>query len=154
MDLLSRVALFEDFDANQLRLLAFGSDHVTLTAGSELYLQDQESDCGYVMVNGLVDLTFSDRHGETVLASIGAGGLIGELALVSDNARPTGAIARRDSQLIRIPRALFRRMLEEYPDSAYRLHQKISRSMRQLVQQLQKVRLRLDENQWPDEAGG
>ena len=42
----------------------------------------------------------------------------------------TGAVARRDSQLIRIPRALFRRMLDEYPESAYRLHQKISRSMR------------------------
>lgn len=137
--ILSQVQFFDGLNADQLRLLAFGAESVTLYAGSELYLQDANSDCGYIVVRGLIDLSITATDGNKILASIEVGGLVGELALITDNLRATNAVARRDSRLLKIPRVLFLRMLEKYPESAYDLHQKISRSVRATVLQIDRV---------------
>lgn len=139
MAILASTSFFDGLDSDQLRILAFGSETVHVTAGSEVYLINSVSDCGYVVAEGLIDLTISANGHEVLLGSIESGGLIGEIALISDTARATNAIARRDSRLIRIPRTLFRRMLEKYPESAYDLHQKISRKMRAMVADLNRV---------------
>lgn len=140
---LSKVSFFEGINADQLRLLAFGAESVSLLAGQDLFLQDAPSDSGFVVVSGLIDLTISTERGVQILTSIEGGGLVGELALVTNNLRSTNAVARRDSRLIKIPRVLFTRMLDKYPESAYDLHQKISRSVRSTILQLEKVKFRL-----------
>jgi len=137
--ILSQVSFFEGINADQLRLIAFGAESMTLFAGEELYLQDAPSQCGYVVISGLIDLSVAGRDGNRILSSIETGGLVGELALVTDNLRATNAIARRDSRLLKIPRVLFLRMLEKYPESAYDLHQKISRSVRSTILQLDRI---------------
>ena len=106
-------------------------------------MKDAPSDSGFVVVSGLIDLTMSSESGVQILASIEGGGLVGELALVTNNLRATNAVVRRDSRLIKIPRVLFTRMLDKYPESAYDLHQKISRSVRSTILQLEKVKFRL-----------
>ncbi len=143
ISILAQVSFFDGINADQLRLLAFGAESKNLFAGAELFLQDAPSDGGYVIVSGLIDLTVALGDGERILASIGEGGLVGELALITDNLRATNAVARRDSRLMRIPRVLFMRMLEKYPESAYDLHQKISRSVRATILQLDRVKLSL-----------
>lgn len=137
---LSKVSFFDGINADQLRLLAFGSEVESVFAGAELFFQDAPSNSGYVVLSGLVDLTVSLESGNKILASIEPGGLVGELALITDNLRATNAVARRDSRLMRIPRVLFLRMLERYPESAYDLHQKISRSVRATILQLDRVK--------------
>ena len=139
ISILSQVSFFERINADQLRLLAFGAESMTVFAGAEIYLQNAISDCGYVIASGLVDLTVTLESGERILGSVETGGLVGELALITDNLRATNAVARRDSRLLRIPRVLFLRMLEKYPETAYDLHQKISRSVRATVLQLDKI---------------
>ena len=151
--ILSQVSFFEDLDGDQLRLLAFGAEFKSLFAGSELYLQDAPSDCGYVVISGLIDLTVNHGGVETILGSVEAYGVVGEIALITDNMRPTNAVARRDSKLFCIPRVLFMRMLEKYPQTAYRLHQKISRSVRLTVSQLDRIRVDL-ENQAAEHQTG
>ncbi len=131
-------------NSDQLRLLAFGADSETLFAGAELFLQDALSDCGYVVVSGLIDLTDASGGNEKILGSVEPGGLVGELALITDNRRATNAVARRDTNLLRIPRVLFMRMLDKYPETAYDLHQKILRSVRSTVLQLEKVQTELE----------
>ena len=137
--ILSQVGFFERINADQLRLLAFGAESLNVVAGSELFLQNATSDCGYVVASGLIDLTVTLESGERILGSIETGGLVGELALITDNRRTTNAVARRDSRLLRIPRVLFMRMLEKYPETAYDLHQKISRSVRLTIVKLDQI---------------
>ena len=144
---LSQVKFFDNINADQLRLLAFGAETVILHAGAELFLRDAPSDCGYVVISGLIDLTIIHGGEEKIVGSVEAGGLLGELALISDNLRPTGAVARRDSRLFRIPRVLFMRMLEKYPESAYDLHQKILRSVRTTIMQLDGLKIKLESQQ-------
>lgn len=143
INILSQVSFFDGINADQLRLIAFGAESMTLFAGAELFLQDAPSDCGYVVISGLIDLSVTGPGGNKLLSSIETGGLVGELALVTDNLRATNAVARRDSRLLKIPRVLFLRMLEKYPESAYDLHQKISRSVRAMMLQLDGIQQKL-----------
>ena len=139
INILSQTSFFEGINAEQLRLLAFGADAENLNAGEELFLQDAQSDCGYVVVSGLIDLTINNNGVDKILGSVEPGGLVGELALITDNNRATNAVARRDTKLLRIPRVLFMRMLDKYPETAYDLHHKILRSVRATILQLEKI---------------
>ena len=57
---------------------------------------------------------------------VGRGTLIGELALLTETARPVTATAREPSTVLRIPRTLFLKMLEGYPDAARELRDTIA----------------------------
>jgi CRP-like cAMP-binding protein len=46
---------------------------------------------------------------------------MGDMALLTDTVSPVTAIAKEPTVLIRIPRNLFRKMLEGYPGAAERL---------------------------------
>jgi len=142
IQLLSTVPLFRGFRKEHLRLLAFGAERRKLSAGTKLYLIDSYSDGGYVVALGKVDLF--DRAGE-LISSHGMGELLGELALISEVEYSATAIAANDCQLMKIPRPLFRRMLEEYPELAEHLHSRLSSSLQQLITQLDGIRDRLDQ---------
>ena len=58
------------------------------------------------------------------------GALIGELALLTETKRPVTAVAREPSSVVRIPRQLFLKTLEGYPDAA-RAHARRARGARQ-----------------------
>ena len=53
---LERVKLFEGFEPEHLRLLAFGADSQVFEEGQILYSRGDASDGGYVVVEGRVDL--------------------------------------------------------------------------------------------------
>ncbi|MCB1440270.1 MAG: cyclic nucleotide-binding domain-containing protein [Nitratireductor sp.] len=139
IQLLSRVPLFDGFPEEQLRLLAFGSKRMFMRSGEALYLQDAVSDGGYVVVTGQVDLIVQSGQREIVLASYLANSLIGELALITANRRIATAVARGNCELVFIPRQLFRRMLEEYPELAERLQSRIMHSVQRMLSEMAKV---------------
>ncbi len=61
----------------------------------------------------------------TPCRSVKEGDLLGETALIVTTKRPVTAIARQNCTVLRISRALFLRVLEEYPASAERLRRDI-----------------------------
>ena len=142
IQLLSAVPLFSDFKKEHLRLLAFGAERRKLDAGTKLYLADSYSDGGYVIAMGQVDLF--DRNNR-LISSHGMGELVGELALISEVDYSATAIAAHTCQLMKIPRPLFRRMLEEYPELAEQLQKRIASSLQKFVDQLDRVREDLEE---------
>ena len=66
--------------------------------------------------------------------------LIGEVALISDTLRPATAIARQPTTVLKIPRRLFHRVLNEYPSSAQALRQMIETRLADFTQNLDKLR--------------
>jgi len=140
--LLGRVKMFAGFDQDQLRLLAFGAEARALGQGTRLYRQDQPSDGGYVIVRGNVDL-ISGLH-DNVISSHGAGSLIGEMALISSTLHAATAVATENSEVLKITRPLFRRMLHEYPQLATLLQQRIMDSVNEFADNLDKIRAKLD----------
>ena len=134
--ILSRVGLFEGFTPEQLRLLAFGAETTALPAGRKLYREDDEADSAYVVADGRIVL-YREADGPAVPVGFAdAGSILGELALIADTRRPTSASAAVDSQILRLSRAMFRRILEEYPDIAVYLHQRIAEELQAMVERI------------------
>ncbi len=136
---LGNVELFSNLSNDQLRLLAFGAESVRLKAGRDVYRQNAPADCAFVVISGSVAL-WQDRDGrrETV-ATVAEGALLGELALITRADRLTGAVAETDCELLRLNRKLFRRMLEEYPETAMKLHARISQNLNAMLQKITRL---------------
>ncbi|MEQ8480280.1 MAG: cyclic nucleotide-binding domain-containing protein [Hoeflea sp.] len=117
IDLLSSVQLFADIGEDKLRLIAFGAERRKFQAGQMLYRENTAADCAFVVADGRIELTRSGHNGRSVtVGTAGRGTLLGELAMVTAVERTMTAIAIDASEVIRINRPLFRRMLEEYPE--------------------------------------
>jgi CRP-like cAMP-binding protein len=142
--ILSGVRLFESFTDEQLRLLAFGAEAVRLPTGRKLYREDDAADCAYVVMRGEIGL-FRDHDGQYVrIGTAGPGAVLGELALIADTTRLTSAAAETSSEVLRISKTMFRRVLEEYPDTAESLRAQIIDDLQALVSQIEKIGERLE----------
>lgn len=142
--LLSRVALFQDFTVEQLRLLAFGTERQWLYAGTELFGDGEPSDGGYVVASGQIDIITYRGDRQVILDSCHEASLIGEMALLTENRRIATAIAREDSEVMFIPRTLFYRMLREYPETAAKLHDRIAENVRMIMREIAVVGDKID----------
>lgn len=137
--ILERVRLLSDFTSEQLRLLAFGAETMRIKAGRELYQEGALADCAFIISSGEVEL-YRDHDGERrALGRAGEASLLGEMALIVGGERPSSAAALSDVEVIRLSRSLFRRILEEYPETAAALHRRITAEMSGLVSKLERV---------------
>ncbi|KGF66852.1 protein kinase [Hoeflea sp. BAL378] len=138
--LLSTVSLFRDIGEDKLRLIAFGAERRKLQAGQVLFREGTPADCAFVVADGRFELSRKGRDGQTtVLGMAERGALLGELAMVTAVDRTMTAIAPDNAEVIRINRPLFRRMLEEYPDIAGIVRQRINDNLAALNAGLAKV---------------
>jgi CRP-like cAMP-binding protein len=136
---LAGVALFEGFSQEQLRLLAFGAENLSVADGRLIYAEGDSADCAFVVVSGFVKLVHGTGSEATELKVLGSNALLGELALIADTTRPTSAVAATKVELIRLNRRLFRRILEEYPHLAALLHQRIAGELQELVRKITRL---------------
>ncbi|MBZ9737741.1 MULTISPECIES: Crp/Fnr family transcriptional regulator [unclassified Mesorhizobium] len=137
--ILSAVRLFEGFTQEQLRLLAFGAETTFVQAGHKLYREDDVADSAYVVVSGRIVL-YREQNGERLpIGKAGPGTMLSELALIADTNRLTSASAEIDSEVIRLSRKMFRRILEEYPDVAVKLHQRISEEFHDMIRRIEEL---------------
>ena len=119
---LAEVPLFSVLSTEQLRLIAFGTEHLSLNKGRELFRAGDRADCAFLILSGEVSFFEDQGMNRRIAGSAPTGSLIGELALIADQKRPVGAMAADDCDIMRINRSLFRRVLDEYPDVAAALH--------------------------------
>jgi CRP-like cAMP-binding protein len=71
---------------------------------------------------------------------VGPDALIGEIALISTSKRPVSAVAREPTTVLKISRALFHRVLQEFPGSAARARMVISERLTAFAKELEKTR--------------
>jgi CRP-like cAMP-binding protein len=121
-----------------LRILAIGAESRTIPEGISLFGEGDAAECAYVVQEGSFDL-IAEKN--AVPASVaGPGTLIGETALFTDAKRMTAAVARESSTVVRIPRQLFLKMLEGYPDAARRMRDAMAARVNQTAADLSRVR--------------
>jgi CRP-like cAMP-binding protein len=135
--LLSQVPLFAGLAEDKLRLMAFGAERRRLVEGQTLFREGTSADCGFVVAYGAFQLTSTQRDGSTREEGMAdAGTLLSELAMISAVERKYTAVATEDSEVIRINRPLFRRMLEEYPDVAVLVDARIRENLSAMITQM------------------
>lgn len=142
---LSGVRLFESLTQEQVRLLAFGAENIRLAKDRVLYREDTPADCAYVVVHGSIGLY---RTIDGVRERIGRampGTMLDEMALIVQSTRQTGAVAEEGSEVIRLNRILFRRLLEEYPEVAYMLRNRIAAEFSAMADKIIGLQPRFDD---------
>src|SRR5437016_10535022 len=139
---LERVPTLALLGRDALRILAIGAESRYLHDGNVLFSQGEAADAGYVVQEGLLGL--GPVRGNAEELTVGPGTLLGELALLTETTRPVTATALEPSTVIRIPRSLFLKMLEGFPDAARRLRDHIATRTNQATRDMIDVRATLD----------
>ena len=138
-----RVPTLAALGKQALRVLAIGAETRSLPSGAVLYYAGEVADGAYIVQQGSLLLepgTFSEGREFTV----GPGTLVGELALITDVVSSSTAIAKEPTVVIRLPRTLFRKMLEGYPAAAEALRDTMAARLQAWNKDLSAVRRKLD----------
>jgi CRP-like cAMP-binding protein len=136
--LLRQAPLFARLEPEALRLIAFSAEARMYRAGDVVFRRGDRSDGAYLVTSGAVALDASDDGAPAQVVRTGA--LIGELALIVETVRPATAVAREPTSALKITRRIFRRVLEEHPDSAEALRREMEERVLTLADRLQEVR--------------
>ncbi len=130
MQLLSALPLFHGLEQDELRLIAFGAEHRNLGPGQILFRERSPAECAFVVVRGQFELSNTGRDGQPQVAAIvGSGTMLSELALATMVERKYTAVALDETEVMRIPRQLFHRLLEEYPRLAGIMQDRIRQNL-------------------------
>jgi CRP-like cAMP-binding protein len=143
MAFFEQVPVLAGLGRQALRVLAIGADTKHLPSGAVLHYAGEVPDAAYIVQRGslLIDPgTFSEGQQYTV----GPGTLIGELTLITEHVVPATAIAREPTVLIRLPRSLFRKMLEGYPSAADKLREVLASRLIATTKELNAVKRKLE----------
>lgn len=119
MDLL---AIFQDSD-----------DLVNYPGGTVLFLEGKAGRHMFVVIEGKVEISLHDK----ILALVGPGEMVGEMALINSEIRSATATTRGDCILALIDQASFESMLRHVPEFSMHV-------MSSLTERLQSIYERID----------
>lgn len=137
---LERVPTLSLLGRQALRILAIGAETRYIHSGEVLFKRGEEADGAYVIQEGRFNLSSKDGNELTV----GPCTLLGEVALFSETRRPATARALEPSTVLRIPRFLFVRMLDSFPEAARKLREILAARLDQATREISNVRAVLD----------
>ena len=124
--------LFRGLDPSLLRTFDRDSNWIRLPGGETLIRQGDAAEELYVVMQGRLEVVVERDGGtEEVVEQIGQGACVGEMALLVDEPRSATVRALRDSELVRLSRSDFYRLLEEHPRAAVELSRTLVRRLRQ-----------------------
>jgi CRP-like cAMP-binding protein len=141
---LERVPIFALLGPPALRILAIGAESRYVHNGEVLFSAGEIADAGYVVQDGSFALQLENAETDTPRVTVERGTLLGEFALLTETLRPITATALEPSTVMRIPRSLFLKMLEGFPDAAQRLRDHLARRAEQTAKDIAAVRKVID----------
>jgi predicted acylesterase/phospholipase RssA/CRP-like cAMP-binding protein len=112
-------ALFARVDPATLATFDTDGHWLHLAGGQTLFRQGDAADALYLVARGSLQVIVEETDGrERIVDTLGRGAVVGELALLLNDTRTATVIARRDSELVRIDKAEFDRLIDTYPSIA------------------------------------
>jgi CRP-like cAMP-binding protein len=124
-----------------LRILAIGAETRYIHGGEILFNAGDEAEGGFVIQEGRFSLASSEDAGSI---TVGPFTLLGETALFTETLRPATATALEPSTVLCIPRELFIKMLDSFPDAARKLREILVRRLDTSAREIDNVRTVLD----------
>ena len=88
-------------------------DWTHLRAGELLFRQGDPARSAYFVLSGRLRVARNDGHGDVLLGEIGAGEMVGEVALIEGAPRNASVYAMRDCDLAELPKAVFETLVEQ-----------------------------------------
>ena len=128
---LRRAPLFNALDDDGARGLRRQMAEVKLSRGEHLFMEGDDGDALYVVIDGKMKLTRAAADGrENLLSVIGPGEMFGELSLFDPRPRTSSASAVTDATLAALPHDALRGWLLERPDVSMHMLQALARRLR------------------------
>jgi CRP-like cAMP-binding protein len=124
-----------------LRILAIGAETRYVHGGEVLFSAGDEADGGFVIQEGRFNLSSSEDGRDL---TVGPCTLLGEVALFAETKRPATAKALGPATVLCIPRPLFIRMLDSFPDAANKLREILAGRVDQATREIANVGAFLD----------
>jgi CRP/FNR family transcriptional regulator, cyclic AMP receptor protein len=113
-----------DFDKLQREGVPFAS----IPAGEKVFLKDEAGGVMYLVRSGLVDILVFG----SVLETVGAEGIFGEMSLIDDAPRNAAALVVSNTEVAILDRATFLRLVEDEPEFALYVMQVLAQRLRRL----------------------
>ncbi len=114
---LREVPLFASLDAKELDAVGLTATELDLSAGRVLMREGERAHEMYVLIDGTVDVTKDGAH----VADVGAGGFVGEMALLAHSARNSTVTAKTDVVVLHIDGREFGTLLNRVPTIAAKM---------------------------------
>jgi hypothetical protein len=109
---------------------------VEFTAGAFVFREGDAGDDMFIIESGQVDIVRKAR-GDEPIATLGPGDFFGEMAMLEDQPRFAGAVARSPVRVLRIDRANFADILRQNVEIAVRIMRKLAARIRRAEQRVQ-----------------
>jgi NTE family protein len=114
----SSVAFLNALDAETLAALEGELERIGLPGGETLFRENEVADALYIVATGSLAVSIQATDGrDTQVARIQAGETVGEMALLAGGVRSATVVALRDTELLRLGRASFERLVQRHPAS-------------------------------------
>src|SRR5215467_1421866 len=138
-----RVPTLSILGRQALRILAIGAETRYIHGGEVLFTAGDEAEGAFVIQEGRFSLVASEDAQDV---TVGPFTLLGEVALFTETKRPITATALEPSTVLCIPRPLFLKMLDGYPDAAVRLREILSKRIDESERDMERIRAVIDPN--------
>jgi CRP-like cAMP-binding protein len=109
---LKEMALCRGLSGAELDAIAAIVETKEVAAGRELFREGDPGDGLFLVVAGEIDVIKRGPRGDRSLARMGAGGVLGEMSLITADVRSATGRATVDSRVLRLPVQRFRTLLD------------------------------------------
>jgi len=137
VDLLRNIPLFRNMDSGKLKLLAFTSERLTYRPGEDLFLQGDDGDAAYIIVEGEADVIINTPGGPLTVATVKKNDFVGEIAILCDVPRTATVTAKEKLVTLRISKDVFFQMINQFPQMSVELLRELAARLERTNRQLQ-----------------
>ena len=118
---LQKMALCRTLSAAELDAIAAIVSTREIAAGSELFHEGDAGDGLYLVVSGEIDVFKSGSSGEHSLAKLGQGAVLGEMSLITSDARSATGRALSHTAVLHLPAREFHALLDAGSSAALKI---------------------------------
>ncbi len=112
---IDKAFLFETVDSDTKDTLANMGTLQEFQPGDVLIHQGDDGDCFYYLIEGQVQIAATKDNQTAVLANLGEGSVLGEIALLTGEPRTANVTAMEPTQAIRFPEEVLTDTLDDFP---------------------------------------
>lgn len=123
------VPLFSACSTKDVKRVAAAVDEVSFAPGTVLIEQGQSGREAFIVRKGIVSVRRDGRK----IASLGAGAIVGELALLDNGPRTASVVCDTEVDALVLDQRNFRRLLDEVPSLAGKILVTLARRVRELT---------------------
>jgi len=154
---------FEEFSRNWASNSDKYGREKSLSKGSLLFSQGDESEGLFIIKSGRAKVFISDENGkEMLIAILGPGEVVGEIASLDGQTRTASVVALEPTKVLQIAQSDFKRFLAENQDVAFEIIQVLTKRIRSYANSVsnlafknvyERIVVMLEQNSEPKEDG-